>query len=96
MGVCHCVNPQDASQRLHLALLLQRTPLVTQAILVSCKGPKFFDVFVPQLGCEARVDVCCITPRPLDASWDRASMCVRLLCACVCVCGGVLLMWRLA
>ena len=52
-------------------MLLEQTPLVTEAIVVGIKGAAYFDIFVPQLGCEARMDVTLIFPGPLDASWDK-------------------------
>ena len=70
---------QDASQRLHLAMLLHDSPIIAHALLTSVRGAKYFDVFVLELGCEMRVNVSEVTPRPLDASWNRVTGCVHPL-----------------
>ena len=48
-------NAQDGSMRLHLSWLLKDRPLDVQAIVVGAGGNKWFDVFVHELGVEARV-----------------------------------------
>lgn len=61
---------QAASQKLYLAMLLRDNPLITEAIVTSCKGAKFFDVFVPAIGSEHRIHVGDIRPGPLEVSWN--------------------------
>ena len=48
-------NAQDGSMRLHLCWLLKDHPLDVPAIVVGAGGNKWFDVFVHELGVEARV-----------------------------------------
>ena len=48
-------SAQDGSMRLHLSWLLKDRPLDVQAIVVGAGGNKWFDVFVHEVGVEARV-----------------------------------------
>ena len=48
-------NAQDGSLRLHLCWLLRDRPLEAPAVVVGANGNKWFDVFVHDLGVEARV-----------------------------------------
>ena len=48
-------NAQDGSLRLHLSWLLKDRPLDVPVIVVGAGGNKWFDVFVHELGVEARV-----------------------------------------
>ena len=48
-------NAQDGSLRLNLSWLLKDRPVDVPAIVVSAGGNKWFDVFVHELGVEARV-----------------------------------------
>lgn len=86
LGACHiqpspadCLTRvQAASQKLYLAMLLRDNPLITEAIVTSCKGAKFFDVFVPAIGSEHRIHVGDIRPGPLEVSWNVVPRYVKL------------------
>ena len=69
---------QAASTKLHLAMLLRASPIIAEAIVTNCKGAKFFDIFVLDIGCEHRVNVGDIVPGPLDPAWNTVTGCAPL------------------
>lgn len=90
------MRAQDASQRLHLAMMLRASPIIASAIVTNLNGSKYFDIFILELGCEMRMATADITPRPLDASWNRVTRCGGVcvgvcvfVCACIRVCAYV-------
>ena len=63
------MNLQDSSSRLYLSVLLRTRPTVGEAIVISLNGNRFFDVYVPLLGLEARILVSEIKPTA-EGRWD--------------------------
>ena len=68
------VTLQDSSSRLYLSVLLRARPNVAEAIVISLNGNRFFDVYVPLLGLEARILVSEIKPTA-ESRWDPEQRC---------------------
>ena len=63
---------QDASSLLYLCVMLRKQPRAEIAVVTVVNGSRFFDIYIPALGMEARIQVNEITPS-VDASWDSES-----------------------
>lgn len=61
---------QDASSRLYLCLMLRAQPRVLESIVTVVNGSKFFDIYIPTLGIEARIQVNEMLPA-VAAVWNR-------------------------
>ncbi|KAL4856961.1 DIS3-like exonuclease 2 [Chlorella vulgaris] len=48
-------NVQDGSLRLYLCVMLHRQPLVCDAVIMQLGGSRFFDAYIPALGCDVRI-----------------------------------------
>lgn len=46
---------QDGSLRLYLCVMLYRQPLVCDAVVMQLGGSRFFDAYIPALGCDVRI-----------------------------------------
>ncbi|KAL4419743.1 hypothetical protein ABPG75_006841, partial [Micractinium tetrahymenae] len=46
---------QDGSLRLYLCVMLHRQPLVCGAVVMQLGGSRFFDCYIPALGCDVRI-----------------------------------------
>lgn len=65
--------------RLFLCVLLARKPMVTQAVVTGLNGPRFFDVYLPELGLELRIQSEEIQPAPVLADWNKDARCELVL-----------------
>ncbi len=63
---------QDASSLLYLCVMLRKRPRVETAIVTIVNGNRFFDIYIPTLGLEARINTNEIVPA-VEARWDAAS-----------------------
>ena len=61
--------------RLFLCAMLARKPVVSQAIVTGLNGARFFDVYVPELGLELRLQCEDIQPAPALADWNKDARC---------------------
>ena len=57
--------------RLFLCAMLARRPVVSQAIVTGLNGARFFDLYVPELGLELRIQSEDIQPAPMLADWNK-------------------------
>lgn len=60
---------QDASSLLYLCVMLRKQPRVETGMVTLVNGSRFFDLYIPSLGLESRININEILP-PVDASWD--------------------------
>jgi hypothetical protein len=56
-------------------VLLRRSPLVAEAVVMGLAGQRFFDVYIPSIGLELRVHSEDIVPGPVIAEWDAGAKC---------------------
>ncbi len=61
--------------RLFLCALLARKPIVTQGIVTGLNGDRFFDLYVPELGLELRIQTVDIQPAPVLSDWNKDARC---------------------
>jgi len=61
--------------RLFLCALLARKPVVTQGIVTGLNGDRFFDLYVPELGLELRIQTVDIQPAPVLNDWNKDARC---------------------
>ena len=61
--------------RLFLCALLARKPVVTQGIVTSLNGQRFFHLYVPELGLELRIETEDIQPAPVVTDWHKDARC---------------------
>lgn len=61
--------------RLFLCAMLARKPVVSQAIVTGLNGARFFDVYVPELGLELRIQCEDIQPAPVLTDWNKDARC---------------------
>ena len=62
--------------RLFLCAMLARKPVVSQAIVTGLNGQRFFDLYVPELGLELRIQSEDIQPAPILTDWNKDARCV--------------------
>ena len=60
---------QDASSLLYLCVMLRKQPRVENAIVTIVNGSRFFDIYIPSLGLEARININEILPA-VEATWN--------------------------
>jgi len=70
-----CCSVQETSMRLFLCALLARKPIVTQGIVTGLNGDRFFDMYVPELGLELRIQTVDIQPAPVLSDWNKDARC---------------------
>ena len=61
--------------RLFLCTLLARKPVVAQAVVTGLNGARFFDLYVPELGLELRMQCEEIQPAPVLTDWNKDARC---------------------
>jgi hypothetical protein len=61
--------------RLFLCTLLAYKPVVAQAIVTGLNGARFFDLYVPELGLELRIQCEEIQPAPVLTDWNKNARC---------------------
>ncbi len=61
--------------RLFLCAMLARKPVVSQAIVTGLNGARFFDLYVPELGLELRIQCEDIQPAPVLTDWNKDARC---------------------
>lgn len=59
--------------------MLRKQPRVESAIVTTVNGSRFFDMYIPSLGLEARINVIEVLPT-VDASWNAEQRYVRQFC----------------
>lgn len=69
-------NASEKSGALYLYTMLYNTPCVFMATVMAVNGNRFFDVYVPALGIEQRLQVPDARPA-LKGFWEAASRCVH-------------------
>ena len=66
-----CSLLQDASSLLYLCVMLRKQPRAETAVVTIVNGSRFFDIYIPSLGLEARININEILP-PVEAAWDAS------------------------
>lgn len=69
---------QDKVNKLYLIQLLEKNPRVLWGVIIGLGGPKFFDIYVPDIGMDIRICAEDISIKGLDikTTWNSAKRCV--------------------
>lgn len=70
-------NVQDASVDLFFRIWLERSPVETMGVVISAKGEKFFDVYVPQFAIASRI-VLTELPFKISGEFDKEKGILKL------------------
>lgn len=69
-GKLSAKNAQEDCESLYLMHWLERCPVQTSAVVVSLKGPEFFEIYVPDFALATRI-YCADLPGKTEAHFDR-------------------------
>ena len=58
--------------------MLRKQPRVETAVVTNVNGSRFFDLYIPSLGLEARINTNEIVPA-VDATWDANLRCATFV-----------------
>lgn len=69
LGLSGAILAQDLSSKLHLCVMLRSQPMVHQAVVMVVNGSRFFDLYIPGLGMDMRIQVADMLPT-LRTTWN--------------------------